>query len=120
MSTNLANGADDSWLTPRDTFLLIALSGPSPADVHRDLADILRGAAAYAHTWQPIPAPAIPAAIPAPAIPATATAAPVSPTPATPAGQGALAPLARPTRSAGSGYWFRRGPLRPRASSAGL
>lgn len=109
MTDNLANGADGSWLTPRDTFLLIAATGPSPAEVHRDLADILRGAAASAHTWQLVPAP-IPAAIPAPASPAEADA--IQPAPA---------PLAQRGRSPGSaGYWFQRGRLRPRAGSAGL
>jgi hypothetical protein len=57
MTTYVANAAHDSWLTPRDTFLLHALTGPPPAEVHRDLANILRAAAAVAHPWQPVPAP---------------------------------------------------------------
>jgi hypothetical protein len=60
MTTHLAHAADDSWLTPRDTYLVLALTDPPPAEVHRDLANILRTAAASADPWRPVSATVTP------------------------------------------------------------
>ena len=103
MTGNLDPGAGDSWLVPRDTFLALALSGPPPADVRRDLPNILAATAALAHPWRPA---ALPPA-PVPAGPALTETTPV----------GAL-PRPAPPRPPAAGSWFRRGPLRFRAGSA--
>jgi hypothetical protein len=102
MTTNLASATADNWLTPRDTYLLLALTGPPPADVHRDLASILHAAAAYAHPWQPVPAPPDTG-------PASPGHDPLASAAATPPQS---RPSPNPVRS-----WFQRGPLRPRTQS---
>ncbi|HVQ90355.1 MAG TPA: hypothetical protein VMU51_04910 [Mycobacteriales bacterium] len=109
MSTHPGDSTGASWLTPRDTYLRLALTGPSPAEVHRDLPDILRANAMYAYPWQPVQwRPGQDAVDLAVDLNADLTAAnpDVGPAPVNPPPR--PAPKSR-------GSWFQRGPLRPRA-----
>jgi hypothetical protein len=97
MTTDLANAPVDSWLTPRDTYLVLALAGPPPAEVHRDLANILRATAVFAHPWEP---PVLTVAAPAADDHDPLAAAPLT--------------LPQPRLAPHSGTsWFRRHSLRP-------
>jgi hypothetical protein len=43
----------DTWLVPREGERPQTLGDPMPAEVHRDLAGILRDATPAAHVWRP-------------------------------------------------------------------
>jgi hypothetical protein len=123
MSTHQGDSAGTSWLSPRDTYVRLALTGPSPAEVHRDLPDILRANAMYAYPWQPVRLQpgqdpvdgtvGLAADLPAPDLAAADLAAADLTAPDLAVGP---APVIPPPRSAPNsrGSWFQRGPLRPR------
>jgi hypothetical protein len=58
MTAHRSDPAGGAWLTPLGAERTHALDDPMPADVHRDLAGILREAIPLAHVWRHAPEPA--------------------------------------------------------------
>ena len=101
MNTNRPTANGGTWLTPHGAERTRAQDDPMPADVHRDLAGILRESSPIAHAWRPAAAPAAAGLIAAGGHPHP-SATPAAPPPA--------------RSSPGSkGSWLRRAHSRPAA-----